>query len=156
MNANLVLLARSGKQKSIPLPSRVTVIGRRHNCDLRIPLESVSRRHCQLAEEDNHFRLRDLGSKNGTLLNGQKVEEEKKVEAGDFIQIGAALFALQVEGKPEKITPPPSEKAKSMPDDTDLIGDTGLDALSELDNLENSGDLPDLEDDEDEIDLDAL
>ena len=146
MNANLVLLAKSGKQKAIPLPSKVTVIGRRRNCDLRIPLESVSRRHCQISDENDQLTLRDLGSRNGTLLNGRKLNNEEVVKAGDYIQIGQALFALQVDGRPEKIASPPSEQQPLDPDDTAVLGD--------LADLDDSGGFPDL--DEDEIDLDAL
>jgi len=45
MVVNLVLVSKNGDQKTFPLPSNVTVIGRRRNCDLWIPLDSVSRRH---------------------------------------------------------------------------------------------------------------
>ena len=50
MDANLVLLANGASRRVFPLSNAVTVIGRRRNCDLRIPLESVSRRHCQLTQ----------------------------------------------------------------------------------------------------------
>jgi len=61
MVVNLVLVSKNGDQKTFPLPSNVTVIGRRRNCDLWIPLDSVSRRHCQLSLEDGTLKVRDLG-----------------------------------------------------------------------------------------------
>ena len=52
MNASLMLLKKNGAYKAFPLPNDVTVIGRRHDCDLRVPLPTVSRRHCQLSLND--------------------------------------------------------------------------------------------------------
>jgi pSer/pThr/pTyr-binding forkhead associated (FHA) protein len=105
MDINLVLLRKNGSQKSIPLPSRVTVIGRRHDCDLWIPLAPVSKRHCQLSYSEGVLKLRDLSSRNGTILNGKPVDEAV-VKAGDSIKIGPLTFVLQIDGKPEKIVQP--------------------------------------------------
>ena len=111
MAANLVFLSRSGDQKVFPLPSTVTVIGRRRNCDLRIPLDSISKRHCQISIEGDSLKIRDLGSRNGTFLNGKRVEEET-AKAGDFIQVGPVLFALQIDGLPATIVSPPAARGK--------------------------------------------
>ena len=48
MDVNLVLFKKDGSQETFPMPSSITVIGRRDDCDLRIPLADVSRRHCEL------------------------------------------------------------------------------------------------------------
>jgi pSer/pThr/pTyr-binding forkhead associated (FHA) protein len=111
MAANLVFLSSSGDQKVFPLPSTVTVIGRRRNCDLRIPLDSISKRHCQISLEGDSLKIRDLGSRNGTFLNGRRVEEET-AKAGDFIQVGPVLFALQIDGLPATIVAPSAAKGK--------------------------------------------
>jgi pSer/pThr/pTyr-binding forkhead associated (FHA) protein len=79
------------------------MIGRRHNCDLHIPLTSVSRKHCQLNHDDGLWRIRDLGSRNGTYLNGKRVEEAV-IQAGDSIRIGPLAFMLQIDGNPQTIT----------------------------------------------------
>ena len=145
MDANLVLLAKDGNRRVFPLPSSVTVIGRRKNCDLRIPLESVSRRHCQLDVVDKTLKLRDLGSRNGTFLNGKRIEEQV-LKPGDSIKIGPLLFGMQINGQPEKIVAPPEHgpgKA-SPPDETD-VGTNPVDADSGLDfDLDSSGSLGDL------------
>jgi len=108
MNANLVLLSKNGSNKAFALPKTVTVLGRRHDCDLRIPLPMVSRRHCQLTANAESMKLRDLGSTGGTFVNGKKVEAEKDipVKPGDYIGIGPLTFVCQIDGKPAKITPP--------------------------------------------------
>ncbi len=136
MVVNLVLVSKNGDQKTFPLPSNVTVIGRRRNCDLWIPLDSVSRRHCQLSLEDGTLKVRDLGSRNGTFLNGRRIREEV-AHAGDRIQIGPVVFTLQVDGKPARITPPAStpraEKAARPAGDDEFVDLEGSGSLGDLD-----------------------
>lgn len=111
MDVTLVLFKKNGSQKTFPLSSNVTVIGRRQDCDLCIPLKSVSRKHCQLSSNSDALKIRDLDSHNGTYLNSKRVEEAA-VKAGDYIRIGPLTFLIQVDGKPEKIVPPPQSSAK--------------------------------------------
>jgi len=105
MEVKLVRFRKNGQQQIIALPSAVTVIGRRRNCDLRIPLSDVSKRHCQINCDDGTLKIRDLGSKNGTFLNGLRITEAV-VQPGDWIQVGPIGFVFQIDGKPEKITAP--------------------------------------------------
>ncbi len=117
MHANLVLFTKNGTQRVIPLSSEITVIGRRHDCDLRIPLLPVSRRHCQLSKNNDDLKIRDLNSHFGTFLNGKKINEGV-VHAGDYIKIGPLIFQLQIDGKPEKASLPATivkEKAQTKP-----------------------------------------
>ncbi len=143
MDANLVLLVKNGNQKVFPLPGHVTVVGRRKNCDLRIPLESVSRRHCQFNIEDKILKLRDLGSRNGTFLNGKRIEEQT-LKPGDSIKIGPVVFAMQIDGQPEQIVTPfddfPAEPRS--PEETD-VAKNPVDTAHELD-FDSSGSLGDL------------
>ncbi len=110
MDVNLVLFKKNGSKKSFSLPSNATVIGRRHDCDLYIPLKPVSRKHCELSKNDGMLRLRDLGSRNGTYVNGERVDE-KPIVAGDYIQIPPITLLVQIDGEPAKIVPPtPAEE----------------------------------------------
>ena len=111
MHANLVLFKKDGTQRAFPLSSEVTIIGRRHDCDLRIPLLPVSRRHCQLSKNNESLKIRDLGSRTGTFLNEKKIDDTA-AKAGDYIRIGPLTFMLQIDGKPEKITPPTKAEKK--------------------------------------------
>jgi len=112
MNVNLVLLNDKGSHKTFALPNQVTVLGRRHDCDLRIPLPMVSRKHCQLTQNSDAMKLRDLSSRAGTFVNGKRVDTEKDVpiQAGDYIRIGPLTFVCQIDGNPAKIVPPPKAK----------------------------------------------
>jgi pSer/pThr/pTyr-binding forkhead associated (FHA) protein len=113
MDVNLVLLKENGSRKVFPLPSSVTVIGRRHDCDLCIPHVSVSRRHCQLNRNGGILKIRDLGSRNGTILNGKRVDEAV-VQRGDYIEVGPLKFVLQIDGQPKDIAPS-SAVARELP-----------------------------------------
>jgi len=117
MNANLVLLSKNGAHKTFALPKQVTVLGRRHDCDLRIPLPVVSRKHCQLSANAETMKLRDLGSRGGTFVNGQKIEPNTEIplKPGDYIRIGPLMFVCQIDGKPAKITPPPKKSVTQPP-----------------------------------------
>ncbi len=115
MDVKLVFFKSNGTQKTFSLPSDVTVIGRRQDCDLCIPLMPVSRRHCELDIEQEAIRLRDLGSQNGTFLNGKRIEETV-INPGDYLQVGPVTFAFQVDGKPKNITlPDPSMIKPPLP-----------------------------------------
>ena len=99
MKVNLVLFKKNGTTKSFPLPSAVTVIGRRQDCDLCIPLMIISRKHCELNQDQGQLTIRDLGSRNGTLVNGLQIENSR-LDAGDRINIGPLIFVVQVDGVP--------------------------------------------------------
>ena len=147
MDVNLVLFKKDGAQKAFSLPSNITVIGRRHDCDLCIPLTPVSRKHCQLSQNKETLKIRDLDSRNGTFLNGKRIDEET-LKAGDYIKIGPLTFLLQIDGEPKEIVPPeqakpkPAQKAPpaaKAPADEDSFPEIELDEsdsfLSELEDL---------------------
>jgi len=114
MDVNLILFKKDGSQQAFSLPSNISVLGRRHDCDLCIPLMVVSRRHCQLNQNNESLKIRDLDSRAGTFLNGKRIEETT-VKAGDYIRIGPLTFQLQIDGKPEKAIPPAPAKPKPTP-----------------------------------------
>jgi hypothetical protein len=69
------------------------VIGRSSRCQLVLADDTVSRRHAELRIEDGRWLLRDLGSSNGTWVNGRRVMEAE-VRPGDLIQLGGAVIRL--------------------------------------------------------------
>ncbi|WP_280702166.1 FHA domain-containing protein [Kitasatospora sp. GP82] len=77
-----------------PLPARIVRIGRATDNDLVIPDLSVSRHHAELrAVPDGHYEIADIGSHNGTYLNGQPVLQAR-VGPGDLVGIGPAMLCL--------------------------------------------------------------
>jgi len=73
-------------------------IGRTQDCDLRIADLSVSRLHAQLSRGEDGWLLSDLGSHNGTRVNGWRVKEPVPLRAGDMVQFGSAMFVVQGPG----------------------------------------------------------
>jgi Domain of unknown function (DUF1707)/FHA domain len=70
-------------------------IGRTQDCDLRIANLSVSRYHARLDRGEDGWLLSDLGSHNGTRVNGWLVREPVPVRPGDLLQFGTATFVIQ-------------------------------------------------------------
>jgi pSer/pThr/pTyr-binding forkhead associated (FHA) protein len=99
MQAVLVMFRSDGERRSFSMARDMTVIGRREDCDLRIPLGEVSRKHCRIVRDGDSLKLEDLGSSNGTFLNGQRVQEAA-LSPGDTIQVGPVVFVLQIDGQP--------------------------------------------------------
>lgn len=64
------------------------VIGRDENCELRLLDGMVSRNHCSIYKEGKKYIVDDLDSRNGTWVNGMRIERGRQVKEGDIIQIG--------------------------------------------------------------------
>jgi len=73
-----------------------TVIGRSSDCNLRIASREVSRKHCSILLSDRSVRVRDLGSANGTFLNGSQIEANVDVPAppGSELEVGNVRFVI--------------------------------------------------------------
>jgi hypothetical protein len=71
------------------------VVGRAPNCDCVLPEECVSRKHAQLWRDGERWFLRDLGSRNGTRVNGMRVIESIEVRPGDRVCLGGATYRLR-------------------------------------------------------------
>src|SRR4051812_3294598 len=99
MGVVMVMFRADGQRRSFSISRDVTVIGRREDCDLRIPLGDVSRKHCRLILDGDVIKVEDLGSSNGTYRNGERVQQTE-LTAGDTLQIGPVVFVLQVDGFP--------------------------------------------------------
>lgn len=69
-------------------------LGRARDCDCVVSQPSVSRRHAELRRDGRRWLLRDLGSRNGTRVNGLRVLEETEVRAGDRVSLGDARYRL--------------------------------------------------------------
>lgn len=153
MNANLVLLKKNGATKSVPLPGNVTVVGRRHDCDLRIPLSTISRRHCRINLNGESLEIHDLGSTWGTFVNDKRINGSASIKAGDRLRIGPLTFVCQIDGKPEKVVPPekpaPSAKPHKVADDE--LAEGLDDSLADLDASDSFVALDESDSDADDV-----
>jgi len=71
-------------------------VGRSANCDIQIGDLLVSNKHFCIWFEDEEWRIRDLNSRNGTYLNGQRIEEPYLLDDGDRVRVGEMEFEFRV------------------------------------------------------------
>lgn len=105
MEIKLVMFKNDGQRKDFPVSGPTTAIGRGEDCGLRVPLLSVSRRHCELGLTDQGIKVKDLGSSNGTYVNNKRISGEMVLKAGDRLAVGPVVFTVQIDGWPEEIRP---------------------------------------------------
>ena len=82
------------------------VIGRSRSCDLRLRADTVSRLHACISRRAGRVLIEDMGSSNGTFLNGRLVIGEQPLQAGDVVRFGTLKTAIELASAP---IPPPSE-----------------------------------------------
>src|SRR3954470_5042689 len=91
---------------TIEITKDLVLVGRKEDCDLRLDHKSISKLHCVLAKTDGLLLLRDLGSTNGTRVNGQRVRRAALLP-NDQLQIASVRFAVQVAPEEAPAAPDP-------------------------------------------------
>lgn len=94
LKVNLVVERGRTSVSKITLRKLPTTVGRHRSCRLQITSRQVSREHCVFDEQDGVLIVKDLGSSNGTYVNGQRITLETVLEPGDKIEIGPVLFRV--------------------------------------------------------------
>lgn len=110
----LVRLNGDAGEQTYPLGTRV-VIGRLDSCDIPIHDKSVSREHARLSRLRDGYVIEDLGSTNGTLVNGKRIDEATLLHAGDSVTIGAIEFRFDQEGANRDEVPLPIQSPWESP-----------------------------------------
>lgn len=92
------LRVTSGKQSgsTIALPAGKFLVGREEDCHLRPNSDLVSRHHCVFTLDEYGLRLRDLGSTNGSFVNGEQIRGAVVLKSGDRVSIGKLDFQVLV------------------------------------------------------------
>ena len=84
----------------IPLEKAILLIGRQSDCDVALTQSrKISRKHCCIAQVNNRFVVRDLGSTNGVYVNGTRIQKESPLSIGDELVIGDIHFRMQNEAQ---------------------------------------------------------
>lgn len=99
----LQIRSGSGAAEYRDLPSGRTVIGRQPSCDLVIQDSAASRQHAAIEITGDTVALSDLGSRNGTSVNGQRCSGTRTLAEGDVIGIGATQLVLQMLGRADSV-----------------------------------------------------
>jgi DNA-binding winged helix-turn-helix (wHTH) protein len=82
--------------KSLPLASGPTILGRAEEADIRFDLPGVSRRHARIDVEGETVTLEDLGSRNGTHLRGERISARTPLTDGDEIRLGPVTLTFRL------------------------------------------------------------
>jgi predicted component of type VI protein secretion system len=96
---------------SILLDKPILLIGRHQECDIQIPSRKISRRHCCIAQVNDHLVVRDLCSTNGIRINGVRVNEGN-LNAGDELTIGNFKYEVRLNDKGEPVAEAPRGEAR--------------------------------------------
>jgi pSer/pThr/pTyr-binding forkhead associated (FHA) protein len=120
---NVTLLVAQGRPlgKRLTFPPGEYYFGRGSECHVRPNSDWVSRQHCLLRVDTEGAYLRDLASRNGTLVNGVLLDGERRLGDGDMVQLGPLVFEVMLDtakaspssevrvGAPREIRPPDSD-----------------------------------------------
>ncbi len=113
----------------IPLtPEHPVVIGRLAECDVALRHSDVSRQHAEVGFEGEQYVLRDLGSTNGTFLNGKEITVPTPLSPGDKIELGSRVvtFCALAPGASDATVVPDGDRtviAERLPSDETFAGD---------------------------------
>ncbi|HXI34757.1 MAG TPA: FHA domain-containing protein, partial [Gemmatimonadales bacterium] len=103
------LLSTTGDQSIELQPGRALVVGRAVTSDVPIYDPTISRRHAEVALSDRGVKVKDLGSSNGTFLNGARVTDAE-ASANDIVTFGKVAFkVIEVtapQARPQVVAPP--------------------------------------------------
>ena len=143
MDFQLVVLRGKSATTALKLGDGITTAGRHDECQLRIKSSQVSRKHCQFFEKNGMLMVKDLGSSNGTFLNGKKIEGQRVLEPGDELTVGPVKLRVEAAGKAgsaarpaagkpgDTAVPAPTVKAGAASDEFEIDFDDGAEPASE-------------------------
>jgi len=81
--------------RAVPLAVPTSILGRSPDCAIVIADARASRRHAEISGRQDGYAVRDLGSTNGTLLNGQRLRAPAALRDGDVLEIAGARFTFR-------------------------------------------------------------
>lgn len=94
----------NGEVLRVPLSPGTFLIGREHNCDVRLPHRSVSREHAEIRVEPDRVTVRDLGSRNGTRINERVIQGDEELAPGDRLRFGNVELVISGWNEPSPPT----------------------------------------------------
>ena len=111
----LVISDDEGQTTVVPLLRDEITIGRQEGNTIRLTERNVSRNHARLVRRNGSYVVEDLGSYNGVMLNGQRVDAEAELSSGDQLGIGDYELALRADAEPAYRQPRPPDVRSGPP-----------------------------------------
>ncbi|NVJ07976.1 FHA domain-containing protein [Myxococcus sp. AM001] len=119
----LIIEDDEGRKTVVPFVRDEITIGRQEGNTIRLTERNVSRRHARLVRLNGHVVVEDLGSYNGTRINGERIAGQSPLKEGDLVQIGDYDLALQAEGAANAVGPittkVPARRPEPEPEEDD-------------------------------------
>src|SRR4051812_29166583 len=131
----LIIEDDEGRKTVVPFVREEITIGRQEGNTIRLTERNVSRRHARLMRQNGHVVVEDLGSSNGTRINGERISGQSAVKDGDLIQIGGYDLARQSEvaarARPAPVQDEPSDSGVHAEPETEADPPTEEEAGAE-------------------------
>jgi predicted component of type VI protein secretion system len=140
MHVRVKILQGSNAGKEVKLPVPKCLIGRGDECHLRPQSDAVSRRHCEIVTNDKEVAVRDLGSRNGTYVNGEQIKGETLLLTGDVLRIGPLEFEMLIEHTAGKLKRPKVADIKEAVTRTAEVASNSTQDLSDVTSWLEEGD----------------
>lgn len=153
--ASLKVIQGNSPGKEFRLEGNRSVLGRSPDCEVVLDVAAVSRHHAVITMEEDRFFIEDMGSRNGTFVNGQRVVDRAPVRDGDqmlicdmlleFHQHAYAQGPMGVESPMGLVGPGPESSSLLGPVGGESAGDSGglkADAATEMEEAGETGGLP--------------
>src|SRR5262245_58634029 len=97
-DSSYLLVIDDSSARRLPLPrDGVLVLGRAADADVRIDTPAVWRRHAKIIVAGGEARVAELGSRNGTVVNGERVVGSRPLASGDVVAVGGTTLVLRRE-----------------------------------------------------------
>jgi pSer/pThr/pTyr-binding forkhead associated (FHA) protein len=93
--------AVDGRVREIPLSGDELLLGRGEDCDLCLRDPEISRHHCLIRTRGHETAISDLGSSNGTFINGHRLLSQTKLVTGDEIVLGPFRYVIDLGDDPD-------------------------------------------------------
>ena len=113
--ASLVVRQGAHVGMTYSLTSEEAILGREEGIGISIRDPEVSRRHARIIWQSGNYFVEDLGSTNGTFLNGGLVSSPQPLRSGDTIGVGQTLLVFQAEAEAIPTQPTPEYRAEPLP-----------------------------------------
>lgn len=126
-----LVLLQEGNATPYGLDGETTVLGRAPECQIQLDSNMVSRRHAQVTREGNAYFVEDLGSGNGTFLNGKRITGKTPLKSEDRLKLGPILLRFETGTAVRK----PAEQM----DQTINVEISGEDTVTIVESSESSG-----------------
>ncbi|ATB49732.1 FHA domain-containing protein [Corallococcus macrosporus] len=130
----LIIEDDEGRKTVVPFVRDEITIGRQEGNTIRLTERNVSRRHARLVRLNGHVVVEDLGSYNGTRINGERIAGQSPLKEGDLVQIGDYDLALQAEGAANAAAGPITTKVPARRPEPEPEDDSDEDADDERDH----------------------